>query len=159
MRDIPEVCDGVRLWYDPAIMTNKLLLVVVLLVAPVFSAEDSDQLLTIDHYVRVKSTVPSIAGQMAQIYVRERAKAATPLRSANLADRVVLFVHGAGTPAEVAFDVAHQDYSWMAYLARAGFDVFSMDTTGYGRSTRPPAMNDPCNLSQEQQKTFVPLFL
>jgi pimeloyl-ACP methyl ester carboxylesterase len=47
----------------------------------------------------------------------------------------------------------------MAYLARAGFDVFSMDTTGYGRSTRPPAMNDPCNLSQEQQKTFVPGFL
>ena len=44
----------------------------------------------------------------------------------------------------------------MAYLARAGFDVFSMDTTGYGRSTRPAAMNDPCNLSQEQQKTFVP---
>jgi pimeloyl-ACP methyl ester carboxylesterase len=122
-------------------------------------AEDSGQLLTIDHYVRVKSTVPSIAGQMVQIYVRERAQAATPLRSANLTDRVVLFVHGAGTPAEVAFDVPHQDYSWMGYLARAGFDVFSMDTTGYGRSTRPPAMNDPCNLSQEQQKSFVPAFL
>src|SRR5262249_32590994 len=104
-------------------------------------------------------TVPSIAGQISQIYVRERARAATPLRNANLADRVVLFVHGAGTPAEVAFDVPYQDYSWMAYLARAGFDVFSMDTTGYGRSTRPPAMNDPCNLSQEQQKTFPPGFL
>ena len=38
------------------------------------------------------------------------------------------------------------DYSWMAYLARAGFDVFAMDTTGYGRSIRPAAMNDPCNL-------------
>ena len=71
----------------------------------------------------------------------------------------MLFVHGAGTPAEVAFDVPYQDYSWMAYLARAGFDVFSMDTTGYGRSTRPAAMNDPCNLSQEQQKTFVPGFI
>jgi pimeloyl-ACP methyl ester carboxylesterase len=140
-------------------MTNKLLLLVLLLVAPIIFAEDSDQLLTIDHHVRVKSTVPSIAGQMTQIYVRERTKAATPLRSASLADRVVLFVHGAGTPAEVAFDVPHQDYSWMAYLARAGFDVFSMDTTGYGRSTRPPAMNDPCNLSPEQQKTFVPAFL
>jgi pimeloyl-ACP methyl ester carboxylesterase len=70
-----------------------------------------------------------------------------------------LFIHGAGTPAEVAFDVPYEDYSWMAYLARAGFDVFSMDTTGYGRSTRPAAMNDPCNLSQEQQKTFVPGFL
>lgn len=44
----------------------------------------------------------------------------------------------------------------MAYLARAGYDVFSMDTTGYGRSTRPAPMNDPCNLSEEQQKQFVP---
>src|SRR5262245_22009117 len=124
-------------------MTNKLLLCsVLLLVATVIVGEDSGQLLTIDHYVRVKSSVPSIAGQMVQIYVRERAQAATPLRSASLSDRVVLFVHGAGTPAEVAFDVPYQDYSWMAYLARAGFDVFSMDTTGYGRSTRPPAMND-----------------
>jgi pimeloyl-ACP methyl ester carboxylesterase len=140
-------------------MTIRLFVLGVLLAVPVFSAEESDQLVTIDHYVRVKSTVPSIAGQMTQIYVRERAKAATPLRSANLTDRVVLFVHGAGTPAEVAFDVPYKDYSWMAYLARAGFDVFSMDTTGYGRSTRPLAMNDPCNLSQEQQKTFIPGFL
>jgi pimeloyl-ACP methyl ester carboxylesterase len=143
-------------WYHPSTMANKLLLLALFLVAPVMSAEDSDRLLTIDHYVRVKSTVPSINGQISQIYVRERARAATPLRSGNLSERVVLFVHGAGTPAEVAFDVPYKDYSWMAYLARAGFDVFSMDTTGYGRSTRPPAMNDPCNLSQEQQKAFVP---
>jgi pimeloyl-ACP methyl ester carboxylesterase len=145
--------------YDPSIMTNRLLLLVALLVAPALVAEDGGQLLTVDHFVRVKSSVPSIAGQVTQIYVREKTRAATPLRSASLGDRVVLFVHGAGTPAEVAFDVPHQDYSWMAYLAQAGFDVFSMDTTGYGRSTRPAAMNDPCNLSQEQQKTFVPAFL
>ncbi|HYR82893.1 MAG TPA: alpha/beta fold hydrolase [Terriglobia bacterium] len=119
-------------------------------------AEDSEQLLTIDHFVRVKSTVPSIAGQPTQIYVRERAKAGTVLRSSTFTDRVVLFVHGAGTPAEVAFDVPSQDYSWMGYLARAGFDVFSMDTTGYGRSTRPAAMNDPCNLTKEQQAAFIP---
>src|SRR5215468_10513127 len=136
-------------------MTNRLLLLTALLVAPVVAAEDSDQLLSIDHYVRVKSTVPSIAGQISQIYVRERARAATPLRSANLADRVVLFVHGAGTPAEVAFDVPYQDYSWMAYLASAGFDVFSMDTTGYGRSTRPAPMSDPCNLAKDRQAPFV----
>jgi pimeloyl-ACP methyl ester carboxylesterase len=140
-------------------MTKTFSLLLVLLLAPLSFGEDSDQLLTIDHYVRVKSTVPSISGQTTQIYVRERSKAATALRSATLADRVVLFVHGAGTPAEVAFDVPYQDYSWMAFLARAGFDVFSMDTTGYGRSTRPAAMNDPCNLSQEQQKTFVAGFL
>ena len=121
--------------------------------------EDGGQLLTLDHYVRVRSTVPSMAGQIAQLYVRERVLAGTAQRSANLSDRVVLFVHGAGTPAEVSFDVPYHDYSWMGYLARAGFDVFSVDMTGYGRSTRPTVMNDPCNLSEAQQATFVPQFL
>jgi pimeloyl-ACP methyl ester carboxylesterase len=139
-------------------MINKLLVVAALFAVASF-AEDSNQLLRIDHYVRVKSTVPSIAGETTQIYVRERAKAGTALRTSNLADRVVLFVHGAGTPAEVAFDVPYGDYSWMGFLANAGFDVFSMDTTGYGRSTRPASMNDPCNLAQDQQKTFVPGFI
>lgn len=111
---------------------------------------------SVDHYVRVTSTVPSIAGQIANIYVRERVTAGT---AAPAADRVVLFVHGAGTPAEVAFDPSAPGYSWMAYLAAAGFDVFSMDTTGYGRSTRPAPMNDPCNLSPEQQKLFVPALM
>ncbi len=120
------------------------------------TGKDRQRLLSIDHYVRVKSTVPSIAGQLAQIYVRERVDAETVLRGASLADRVVLFVHGAGTPAEVAFDAPVGDYSWMAYLANAGFDAFAMDTTGYGRSTRPAPMNDPCNLSAEQQAAFVP---
>jgi pimeloyl-ACP methyl ester carboxylesterase len=118
------------------------------------SADDGEQLLTIDHYVPVRSTVPAINGQPTQVYVRERVKAGAALRGASAG--IVLFIHGAGTPAEVAFDVPYQDYSWMAYLARAGYDVFSMDTTGYGRSTRPAAMNDPCNLSAEQQRQFVP---
>jgi pimeloyl-ACP methyl ester carboxylesterase len=122
-------------------------------------ADDGDHLLTVDHFVPVPSTVPFMAGQIARIYVRERALAGTVLRSASATDRVVLFVHGAGTPAEVAFDVPYQDYSWMAYLAHSGFDVFAMDTTGYGRSTRPTAMNDPCNLAREQQTTFVPSLL
>ena len=120
-----------------------------------FGAGPPADLITVDHYVRVKSTVPSLAGRFAQIYVRERANPAVLLRSATLADRVVLFVHGGGTPAEVAFDVPYANYSWMAYLAADGFDVFSMDVTGYGRSTRPPPMDDPCNLSREQQKAFV----
>jgi pimeloyl-ACP methyl ester carboxylesterase len=100
--------------------------------------------------------VPAIAGQTSEIYVREVVRAAMALRGGTAADRVVLFVHGSGTPAEVAFDVPFKDYSWMQFLAGAGFDVFSMDMTGYGRSTRPPAMNDPCNLSHAQQLAFVP---
>jgi pimeloyl-ACP methyl ester carboxylesterase len=115
------------------------------------AGEDSQHILTVDHYVPNRSTVPSIAGQTVQIYVRERVKPATIQRGAPRDDRVVLFVHGAGTPAEVAFDVPYADYSWMAFLAAAGFDVFSMDMTGYGRSTRPNLMNDACNLSAEQQ--------
>ncbi|HEV1287986.1 MAG TPA: hypothetical protein VNU44_21860 [Bryobacteraceae bacterium] len=34
------------------------------------------------------------------------------LRGGPAQDRVALFIHGAGTPAEVAFDVPYQDYSW-----------------------------------------------
>src|SRR5215510_3872287 len=117
--------------------------------------DDGQRLLSIDHYVSVTSTVPAIAGQKAQLYVRERVLAGAALREAPASDRVVLFVHGAGTPAEVAFDVPYQDYSWMAYLARAGFDVFGMDTTGYGRSTRPAPMADPCNLAGDRQAPFV----
>jgi pimeloyl-ACP methyl ester carboxylesterase len=120
------------------------------------AAEDSDRLLTIDHYVRVKSEVPSMQGQTAQIYVRERVKAGIGLRGAARGDRVVLFVHGRGTPAEVAFDVPHEGYSWMAYLADAGFDVFSVSVAGYGRSYRPALMNDPCNLAPAVQAQFVP---
>src|SRR5690606_16246676 len=106
------------------------------------AAEDSREILSIDHYVGHVSTVPAMTGQTARLYVRERVSAGMLARSAAFDERVVLFVHGAGTPAEVAFDVPYQDYSWMAHLAAAGYDVFSVDMTGYGRSTRPTAMND-----------------
>ena len=129
--------------------------VIAVLIGGRVEADDAERLLSIDHYVRVKSNVPAIAGEPAQLYVRERVKAGVLARADAGADRVLLFVHGAGTPAEVSFDVAFQDYSWMAYLANAGFDVFSVDMTGYGRSTRPAPMNDPCNLRDEQQKLFV----
>ena len=135
----------------------------VLLFVPVLAAplrgDDSDRLLAIDHYLRVNSTVPAIAGQAAQLYVRERVLAGTALRATLPADHTVLFVHGAGTPAEVAFDVPYEDYSWMAFLARAGYDVFSVDMTGYGRSTRPPAMNDPCNVAPNLQAQWIPALI
>jgi pimeloyl-ACP methyl ester carboxylesterase len=133
-------------------------LVVVLtgsMVHPALAAEDEAPLARVDQFVPTISTVPSIKGQAAKIFVREVAKPAVALAGTGGAG-VVLFVHGAGTPAEVGFDVPYQDYSWMAYLAGAGYDVFAMDTTGYGRSTRPPAMDNPCNLAPEQQAQFIP---
>src|SRR5712671_6092078 len=107
-----------------------LLMAVVVASASLTRSADADgreHFLTVDHYVSVHSTVPFMSGQIAQIYVRERVQAGMVLRAASVTDRVVLFVHGAGTPAEVAFDVPYQDYSWMAYLAHSGFDVFAMD--------------------------------
>jgi pimeloyl-ACP methyl ester carboxylesterase len=137
-------------------MKSLALLLLVGLASVPLIGDDSERILTIDHFVRVQSSVPAISGQPTQLYVRERVHAGTLARGSRLADRVVLFVHGAGTPAEVAFDVPYQDYSWMAYLAQAGFDAFSVDMTGYGRSTRPAAMNDPCNLAPAQQALFIP---
>src|ERR1700682_2851269 len=111
-------------------ITQRLAVVVLSMLGLAFVqpslADDSEQLLRVDHYVRVRSTVPAIAGQTTQIYVREVVRAASALREETGAGRVVVFVHGAGTPAEVAFDVHYQDYSWMSYLAHAGFDVFAM---------------------------------
>jgi pimeloyl-ACP methyl ester carboxylesterase len=128
----------------------------VLVSMPVVSAADpGKQVLTLDHFVEVKSTAPAIAGLPAVLYVRERRLAGSVPPVAALNGKVALFVHGAGTPAEVSFDVPLGDFSWMAFLARAGFDVFSVDMTGYGRSTRPPQMNDPCNLGRDAQKQFV----
>jgi pimeloyl-ACP methyl ester carboxylesterase len=118
------------------------------------SGDEKAQILTADHYVKVKSTAPAIAGQTSSIYVRERRQAGAVPKA--LAGRVALFVHGAGTPAEVAFDVPLGGFSWMEFLARAGFDVFSVDMTGYGRSTRPAPMNSPCNLAAAAQAQFIP---
>jgi pimeloyl-ACP methyl ester carboxylesterase len=120
------------------------------------AADDGDRLLTIDHYIRAGSGIGPAA---SLLYLRERTKASTVVRGGPPRSRVVLFVHGAGTPAEVSFDVPFRDYSWMAYLANAGFDVFSVDMTGYGRSTRPAVMNDPCNIPAARQTEFIPALL
>lgn len=63
---------------------------VLLLMASTGFGEDGSRLLSLDHYVRVKSTAPDIAGQAAQIYVREVVLAGTVLRGGPSADRVVL---------------------------------------------------------------------
>jgi pimeloyl-ACP methyl ester carboxylesterase len=47
----------------------------------------------------------------------------------------------------------------MRYLAIAGYDTFAMDFTGYGSSTRPKPMTDPCNLPEAQQKQLVPALI
>jgi len=58
-------------------------------------------------------------------------------------DKIVLFVHGATYPAETAFDLKLGGLSWMEYIAQRGYDVYLVDVRGYGRSTRPPEMDQP----------------
>jgi pimeloyl-ACP methyl ester carboxylesterase len=58
-------------------------------------------------------------------------------------DRTVVFVHGATYPAETAFDLPLGGMSWMDFIASRGFDVYLLDVRGYGRSTRPAAMDKP----------------
>src|SRR4029453_4788697 len=43
----------------------------------------------------------------------------------------------------------------MAYLPRAGFDVFAMTHTAYGASPKP-TMDDPCNVDPKQQSILIP---
>jgi pimeloyl-ACP methyl ester carboxylesterase len=115
-------------------------------------------ILTIDRIIEHTSTVPAIKGEKVGLFVRERIAAPMLDQAPGKAfeRKVVLMVHGGFSPATIAFDVQYRDYSWMEQLAREGFDVFTMDMTGYGRSTRPPQMNEPCNLQPAQQKAIVP---
>ena len=58
-------------------------------------------------------------------------------------ERIVLFVHGATFPSETTFDIDLPGGSWMDLVARRGFDAYLMDVRGYGRSSRPAAMEQP----------------
>jgi pimeloyl-ACP methyl ester carboxylesterase len=136
----------------------RLTIAALALVAAAGAAPAADDTIgTAEHHVALLSAVPAIAGKQVQLYVREHGTADVLKRGAG--DKVVLFVHGAGTPAEVSFDVPYQDYSWMTYLAKAGYDVFTVDMEGYGRSDRPPQMEQPCNLAPAQQDQFIPALI
>ena len=74
----------------------RRLLVLIALTPALLRADDSERILTLDHFVRVKSTVPAIAGETAQIYVRERVQAGRALRGIAAGERNYLAA-GIGT--------------------------------------------------------------
>ncbi len=75
-----------------------------------------------------------------ELYVRNKR---LPALNTFSADNVLLFVHGATYPAETGFDLSLDGVSWMDVLARQGFDVYLVDIRGYGKSSRPPEMDQP----------------
>ena len=112
------------------------------------SAAVAQTILTIDRLVSHVTTVPVIKGDQVNLFVRERVDRKLMKQGSGkpFERKVVLMVHGGFSPSTLAFDTPYRDYSWMEYLAKQGFDVFTMDMTGYGRSTRPAPMEDPCNI-------------
>jgi len=74
------------------------------------------------------------------LYVRNKRMASTTHFHK---DNVLLFVHGATYPSETGFDLRLDGLSWMDVLAQQGFDVYMLDIRGYGKSTRPAAMDQP----------------
>ena len=102
---------------------------------------------TIDHFVPHISTERANEGSRVSLFVRERR--GTP------SGPVVLFVHGRSAAAIPSFDLEYRDYSWMVYLADAGFDVFALDLQGYGSSSKPAVMDDPCNTSADNQSKYL----
>lgn len=114
-----------------------------------------DGIITTDSFVAHVSTVPATAGKTVGLFLREKALASTLACARARKPHVVLMVHGGFGPSIVAYDLQYRDYSFMAVLARAGFDVFTMSHTGYGPSPRP-LMDDPCNVDAEFQPLLVP---
>lgn len=116
---------------------------------------EQTRVLAIHHAVPHVSTVPANAGEAVHLQLRERVRPGVHGRANAHPDAAVLFVPGSATPSVPAYDLSFEDYSWMAYLARAGLDVFAADPTGYGHSPRPK-MDDPCNVNPPQQVLLVP---
>lgn len=114
--------------------------------------EPATEIVTEDRWLDHISTAPAILGRPVKLFVRERRRAD---RRQARDGKIVLMIHGGYWPSTLAFDFPHGDYSWMAALARGGWDVFAMDMTGYGKSSRP-LMDDPRNLDPAQQPLLVP---
>jgi pimeloyl-ACP methyl ester carboxylesterase len=114
--------------------------------------EGTANVVTIDHGVPHVSTVAANAGELVQLFVRERVRA-------DVVDRpreAVLMIQGRTVPVLAAAELRHEDYDWALWLARsAGVDVFMLDLQGMGRSPRP-RMDDPCNVPTAQQGILIP---
>jgi len=88
-------------------------------------------------------------GDGVQIYVRNKRPDGV---QAFKSDRIAILMHGATYPG-TAFDLALAGKSWMDYMAGRGFDVYAIDLPGYGRSTRPAAMDAPADQNPPFMRT------
>ena len=118
------------------------------------SAASAQQIHSSDHYAAHVSTLAANPGQKVALHVHRKIASQQFVSGRRETDRVVLFVHGATTPGTAAFGFDHNDYDWMAFLARAGFDVWAMDMSGYGSSPAAPD-GRPLQVDPKQQELLL----
>ncbi len=102
--------------------------------------------------LRVEEFMVPSGDQGISLYVRNK-RPETLLQIPG--ERIVLFVHGATYPSETTFDLQLGGLSWMDYIAQQGYDVYLMDLPGYGRSTRPPEMDQPTEANPPIVRTIT----
>ena len=101
---------------------------------PADSSATRDRLLAAED-LRIPSADPGI-----ELFLRsKRPREMRTFRS----ERTLLFVSGSTYPAETSFDLPLDGWSWMDDIAAHGWDVWFVEVRGYGRSTRPPEMDEP----------------
>jgi pimeloyl-ACP methyl ester carboxylesterase len=72
-------------------------------------------------------------------------------------DNIVLFLHGATSPASCDFDLSYKDYSWADWMVKHGYVVYMGDYRNYGGSTREPAMSEPAKQNQPVTRSYLAL--
>jgi len=91
----------------------------------------------------VWSQAYTVASGAASLYAFR--KRATPPRAGAAALPALLLVHGSSMGGRSTFDLSvpgQTGYSMMDAFARLGYDVWTMDFEGYGRSSRAPGNSD-----------------
>ncbi|MCP5443928.1 MAG: alpha/beta fold hydrolase [Chromatiaceae bacterium] len=108
------------------------------------NTQTTSTLRTTDYYLSHESKEPFYREQNLSphvlLHVREVVSAGTE-RMAGKENKVLLFLHGATFPANVAFDLDYENVSMMRHFAKLGWDTFALDLEGYGDSTRPAIMD------------------
>jgi pimeloyl-ACP methyl ester carboxylesterase len=117
----------------------------VALVGYAMSSQAEPKLVT-ESYM-IQSRDPGI-----QLYVRNKRPDGMTQFSG---EKTLLYVHGTSQAASSTFDLPLDDFSWMDYIARSGYDVYLIDLRGYGRSTRPPEMEKPASENPPIVRTDV----
>ena len=91
-----------------------------------------------EHWV---SGVSGLDRSPIKLYLWEKRPVAADPSTLAQPRKIILLVHGAGTPSRIVFDLQVPEkgaatYSLMDYLVNQGFDVFSLELQNYGRSDK-----------------------